>query len=245
MFFGIGNNMVKSLRYWMRALGLTIEGGTSGVKLSPMGELVAKYDPYIENPFTLWLMHSYIAKNKGDATSWYMYFNYCDANDLEKHQIYTILLRKITQYAGEQKFSEKSLNSDIDVLLNMYSKNKIKSDPEDKNISPFSQLALIKNTDGKYTKNHPDRRIFSEFVVLYELENMLDGREGLSIDEAVNGENGLAKIYNLTSVMANEYFDRLDAAGYIRVVRTAGLDMIYPVKMSGALKVAEEYYKNC
>lgn len=243
--FGIGNNMVKSLRYWMRALGLTIEGGTSGVKLSPMGELVAKYDTYIENPFTLWLMHSYIAKNKGDATSWYMYFNYCDANDLEKHQIYTILLRKITQYAGEQKFSEKSLNSDIDVLLNMYSKNKIKSDPEDKNISPFSQLALIKNTDGKYTKNHPDRRIFSEFVVLYELENMLDGREGLSIDEAVNGENGLAKIYNLTSVMANEYFDRLDAAGYIRVVRTAGLDMIYPVKMSGALKVAEEYYKNC
>lgn len=243
--FGIGNNMVKSLRYWMRALGLTIEGGTSGVKLSPMGALVAKYDPYIENPFTLWLMHSYIAKNKGDATSWYMYFNYCDANDLEKHQIYTILLRKITQYAGEQKFSEKSLNSDIDVLLNMYSKNKIKSDPEDKNISPFSQLAMIKNTDGKYTKNHPDRRIFSEFVVLYELENMLDGREGLSIDEAVNGENGLAKIYNLTSVMANEYFDRLDAAGYIRVVRTAGLDMIYPVKMSGALKVAEEYYKNC
>ena len=243
--FGIGNNMVKSLRYWMRALGLTIEGGTSGVKLSPMGKLVAKYDPYIENPFTLWLMHSYIAKNKGDATSWYMYFNYCDANDLEKHQIYTILLRKITQYAGEQKFSENSLNSDIDVLLNMSSKNKIKSDPEDKNISPFSQLALIKNTDGKYTKNHPDRRIFSEFVVLYELENMLDGREGLSIDEAVNGENGLAKIYNLTSVMANEYFDRLDAAGYIRVVRTAGLDMIYPVKMSGALKVAEEYYKNC
>lgn len=243
--FGIGNNMVKSLRYWMRALGLTIEGGTSGVKLSQMGALVAKYDPYIENPFTLWLMHSYIAKNKGDATSWYMYFNYCDANDLEKHQIYTILLRKITQYAGEQKFSEKSLNSDIDVLLNMYSKNKIKSDPEDKNISPFSQLAMIKNTDGKYTKNHPDRKIFSEFVVLYELENMLDGREGLSIDEAVNGENGLAKIYNLTSVMANEYFDRLDAAGYIRVVRTAGLDMIYPVKMSGALKVAEEYYKNC
>lgn len=51
-----------------------------------------------------------------------------------------------------KKFSEKSLNSDIDVLLNMYSKNKIKSDPEDKNISPFSQLAMIKNTDGKYTK---------------------------------------------------------------------------------------------
>lgn len=70
------------------------------------------------------------------------------------------MLREITQYASGQKFSEKSLSNDIDVLLNMYSKNKIKSDPEEKNISPFSQLALIKNVDGKYTKKHPDRRIF-------------------------------------------------------------------------------------
>lgn len=243
--FGIGSNMVKSLRYWMRALGLIVNGGSDGVKLSPMGELIAKYDPYIENPYTLWLMHSYIAKNKEEATSWYMYFNYCDANDLEKSEIYTILLRRITQYTAGQKFSEKSLSSDIDVLLNMYSKSKLKSDPEDKNNSPFSQLALIKNVDGRYTKNHPDRRIFSEFVVLYELENMMKGHDGLSIDDVVNGENGLAKIYNLTSVMANEYFDRLDAAGYIRVVRTAGLDMIYPVRMHGALKTIEEYYKNC
>ena len=37
--FGIGNNMVKSLRYWMRAFGLIIEGGSAGVSLSPMGKL--------------------------------------------------------------------------------------------------------------------------------------------------------------------------------------------------------------
>ena len=61
--------MVKSLRYWMRAFGLIIEGGSAGVLLSPMGRLIAKYDPYIENPYTLWLMHSYIAKNKEEANS--------------------------------------------------------------------------------------------------------------------------------------------------------------------------------
>lgn len=242
--FGIGSNMVKSLRYWMRVLGLTVERGSAGVSLSPLGTLIEKYDPYIENPYTLWLMHSCIAKNKAEATSWYMYFNRCDANDLDKNQIYSILWREINQYVAGQKFSDKSLSSDIDVLLNMYSKNKVKSDPEDKNVSPFSQLALIKNVDGKYSKNHPDRRIFSEFIVLYELECMMEDRESLSIEEVVNGEAGLAKIYNLTSVMANEYFDRLDAAGYIRVVRTAGLDMIYPVNMRGALTTAEDYYKN-
>ena len=131
------------------------------------------------------------------------------------------------------------------MLLNMYSKNKEESDPEDKNVSPFSQLALIRNMDGRYIKNHPNKKNFSEMIVLYELVLMSKDSEGVSIEEAVHGENGLANIYNLTSVMANDYFDRLDAAGYIHVNRTAGLDMIYLVNKIKALDVLENYYKNC
>ena len=43
--FGIGSNMVKSLRYWMRAYGLTIEKGAAGAELTERGKLIAKYDP--------------------------------------------------------------------------------------------------------------------------------------------------------------------------------------------------------
>lgn len=243
--FGIGSNMVKSLRYWMRAFGLTIENGSAGTELTQLGKLIAEYDPYLENPFSLWIMHSCISKNKEEATTWFMYFNHCDADDLTKNEIEAILLREVKKYAVGQSFSEKSLSSDVDVLLNMYSKNKEKSDPEDKNVSPFSQLALIKNMDGRYIKNHPNKKNFSEMIVLYELVLMSKDSEGVSIEEAVHGENGLANIYNLTSVMANDYFDRLDATGHIRVNRTAGLDMIYLVKKIKALDVLEDYYKNC
>lgn len=243
--FGIGSNMVKSLRYWMRAFGLTTENGSAGTELTEMGELIAEYDPYLENPFSLWIMHSCISKNKEDATTWFMYFNRCDADDLTKNEIEAILLREVKKYAAGQSFSEKSLCSDVDVLLNMYSKNKEKSDPEDKNVSPFSQLALVKNIDGKYIKSHPNKKIFSEMIVLYELVLMAKDSEGVSIEKAVHGENGLANIYHLTSIMANDYFDKLDAAGYIQVNRTAGLDMIYLVKKIKALDVLEYYYKNC
>ena len=242
--FGIGSNMVKSLRYWMRALGLIEENGTLGVKFTGLGELVAKYDPYIEKNFTLWLLHAYIAKNREEATTWYMYFNHCDADDLEKEQIAAILMRETKKYANGQKFSEKSLYNDIDVLLNMYSKNKDKSDPEDKNDSPFAQLQLMKNFEGKFQKNHPDRKYFSEYIVLQELAYMLGGRNSISIEDAVYSENGLANIYNLTGIVANDLFDRLDASGFIRVDRTAGLDMIYPVKALKAEKIIEYYYKN-
>lgn len=240
--FGVGSNMVKSIRYWMKAVGLTKDNGT---ELSELGELVAKYDTYLEKDFTLWLLHSNIAKNIEEATTWYMYFNRCDADDLGKDEIEAILLREVTKYANGQKFSEKSLKNDVDVLVNMYSKTKEKYDPEDKNVSPFVRLGLVKKYDGKYIKSHPDKRLLNEQVVLYELAQRLEGRDSVSIEEAIDSEKGLSKIFNITSVMANGILDRLDAEGYIRVDRTAGLDMIYPVKTISARNVVLDYYTNC
>ena len=240
--FGIGSNMVKSLRYWIKVLGLTNEKGS---ELSDLGKLIAEKDPYLENRFTWWILHSNIAKNKEEATTWYMYFNRCDADDLDKSQVEHILLREIKKYANGQSFSEKSLGNDIDVLLSMYGNRKDNSDPEDKNISPFVDLHLVKNIDGKYVKTHPNFKTFPEAIVLYEIAELLDGEDGVSIEDVIDGENGLAKIYHLTPVMANELLDRLDTEGYIRVDRTAGLDMIYPSNMLDAISIIEKYYENC
>ena len=44
-------------------------------------------------------------------------------------------------------------------------------------------------------------------------------------------------------VLANELLDRLDAAEYIRVDRTAGLDMIYRTKAFTTESVMADYYK--
>lgn len=70
------------------------------------------------------------------------------------------------------------------------------------------------------------------------------GNEGISIEEVLFGEKGIVKIYNLSSVMANDYLDRLDTAGYIRVDRTAGLDMIYPVRELNPRNIIEDFYEN-
>ena len=242
--FGIGSNMVKSLRYWMKAFGLMSEKSSTGAQLTEIGKLIQKYDLYLEQSFSLWIMHSYIAKNIENATTWFMYFNRCDAVELEKSEIEAIILREVKKYAAGQKFSQKSLSNDIDVLLNMYSKNTDKYDPEEKKHSPFLQLELIKNTSGKYIKNRPNKKNFSELLVLYELLLMMGESQNISIEKAIWGEKGLNRIYNLTNVMANEYFDRLDAAGYIRVDRTAGLDMIYLIQDMNAIDVLEKYYKS-
>ena len=71
---------------------------------------------------------------------------------------------------------------------------------------------------------------------------MLNGTESLAIDDLINGEKGLNKIYNISSVVANDYLDKLDAAGFLRVDRTAGLDMIYPQVKLDPDSILEDYY---
>ena len=44
--------------------------------------------------------------------------------------------------------------------------------------------------------------------------------------------------------MVNEILDKLDDAGYIKVDRTAGLDMIYFIREIESTEVIEEYYRN-
>ena len=68
-------------------------------------------------------------------------------------------------------------------------------------------------------------------------------RDQISIDEAFNTDNGIIKIYQITAVQANEYLDMLESMGYIRVNRTAGLDMIY--KINDEMKpenIIRDYY---
>lgn len=241
--FGIGNNMVKSLRYWLKAFGLVTEKGASGASLSECGKVVREYDAYFEDIFTLWVLHSNIVHNCDDATIWYLFFNKCCIEDMGKEQIVHILTRELNKYTNNASFSERSLRSDVDVLLSMYGKIREIVDPEDKNISPFAQLDLIKNVDGMFSKSQPDRRKVSEWNVLYELSRYLNEKEFISIDDISEGVGSISSIYQIGSVAINEYLDKLDTMGYIRVDRTAGLDIIYKVSDMSQESVMRAYYE--
>lgn len=68
---GVGRVMIKSMRYWASALGIAKESKTSqGVllKITPLGKLIKKYDPYFQNIGTLWLLHRNLTKLDSEAT---------------------------------------------------------------------------------------------------------------------------------------------------------------------------------
>ena len=242
--FGIGSNMVKSLRFWMKAFGLT-EDVKGGVCLSDLGSIIKKHDLYIEDVFTLWILHSNIIKNNETATSWYIFFNKFDALEFEKEDAFQVMKHELSKInVDEKSISDRSLNADVDVLLGMYSKSKEVVDPEDKSSSPFAQLGLIKHVDSKkYLRTNPDKRLINEYLVLYELEERFEKADSLSIATLMEGENSLAAIYHISSIDVNRYLDKLQDEEYILINRTAGLDVIYKVKDISKIEVLEKYYK--
>jgi hypothetical protein len=74
--FGVGKNMVSSMKHWALVAGI-IEEVESGYRATQLGELLMGdegLDPYLESPASLWLIHWHIASNLHRATTWYWAF---------------------------------------------------------------------------------------------------------------------------------------------------------------------------
>lgn len=237
---GVGNNMVKSIKYWMLAMGLIGEDQRNGAELTELGKMIYKYDPFLEDDLSLWLLHSFIAKNAFRSTVWYLFFNKCQTEEFTKEELFAVLKKELIAYAETDAFPDSSLRDDIDVMLNMYSKDIVNDDPEDKNKCPFASLKLIRKEHDVYYRQQPDMRHFRDEIILYELGKIFETENFVSIDYVAELA---ANIYHLSRVAVNNILDRLDNAGYITVNRTAGLDEIYPNDKISVDKIIEDYYK--
>lgn len=59
---GVGPNMAKSIRYWLKTMNLTEDKPKEGTKLTELGRIILTGDPYLEDIFTIWLLHCQIVK---------------------------------------------------------------------------------------------------------------------------------------------------------------------------------------
>ena len=222
---GVGSNMAKAIRYWLKAGKFMEEPPKEGAKLTDIGQIIFKEDKYLEDIFSLWIFH---------------------INEFSKEDLMNILLEKLTPLAEEKAIPERSLRDDISVLLNMYVKEKQQNyDPEENKISPFAQLGLLKKDRNNYIKTQPDKDKLCDDAVLYSLIKFFEKKEvdSIGIDELLNSPMSPGRILNLKRMALNEYLDHLEGQGYLTVNRTAGLDMVYLKKKIGLKEVVSNYYK--
>ena len=75
--FGVGKNMVVSMRHWGKATGIIEEPGPHTVRTTRLGRFLfgkEGHDQYMEHPATLWLIHWQIVA-KPEKTTWFWAFS--------------------------------------------------------------------------------------------------------------------------------------------------------------------------
>lgn len=243
---GVGANMAKSIRYWLKACKLTIDKPVKAPCLSNFGQKVFKYDPYLEQDFTLWCIHINLAGNLELATTWYLFFSlYEELEEFSKEELFGILKERLKRLLDGEDFSERSLEEDIRVLLQMYSRERMeKEDPEDKKICPLEKLGIIRKTGNTYKKTEPNLNRISPEVLWYYLQSHFQEGEAIQMEELYGGPEGVAGVLGISRTVLGEYLDILAGYGYVDVNRTAGLDMVYITSALTGEEVAEQVYQN-
>lgn len=241
---GVGPNMAKSLRYWMRCAKLLKEKGKDGVYLSELGEKLKEKDSYLEDVFSLWLLHCNIVKNQEQATAWNIFFNDYDEMEFTREGLEREMLKKVKELEGIGDFSEKSVENDCEALLRMYvKKSDRESDPEEKNISPFGKFELLKQKGKYYWKNQPALHMLPAEIIWYLLGDCVSEENSVSIDDLLVMPESPGNILNLKRTGLVEKLEELEAKGYIAMNRTAGLDMVYLVEKKTGAEIVETYFE--
>lgn len=252
MRLGVGKNMVISIRYWCHAFKI-LENDT----LTKFGQCLLSddgWDPFIENPATLWLLHWNLLKPTCHAAAWYFTFNIFRKPEFLQDELFNALY-DYKPIMTQRNIAESSLKKDITCILRMYveqstSKAGVSEDSLD---CPFTQLGLI-HTAGD--SRHFTFRIGNksnlppEIVVVACLQyasNLLGHEETISISRLVYDSGSPGMVFKLSeSAMCDAIEQVATRWNAIELSDTAGLiQMSFTSEPANlAEQILENYYNN-
>ena len=248
---GIGANMVKALRYWLQAVGLTEEPskGKRDQHFTALGRMIYEHDTYIEELGTLYLLQYELASQKEEATAWYFFFNEFSMSEFSKEDYVAALEKYIKMEESDNSVASRSLSDDFTCIINTYlpryKSNPTKVSPENNIDCPFGELGLVDILNKRkktYKKSIPASDTLNPWVALAVIVDNADGRTEISLNELLNAPCNIGRVFNLDSVTMLDVLYRIEKLGLIKINRTAGLDVINLLEDLSFLDCVQNYY---
>lgn len=231
IYLGVGANMVASVKYWLETADI-IKRNSRDIQLSEFGELISKYDCYLESPFVWEMIHFNIVNNKEQAPLFNFLFNCIGSHDsfteasFENDYFQDCRSRK-------EAVNEKYVKDDFSVLIRSYVSSVLTLDPEENTNCPLTSLKLVEQPErGQYRKRSISLDIFDPRIIYFLLLQCAKRRATISFDEFANHLNGPCNLFNLNPNSLMSELILLSKMGYLNVSRTAGLNSILLLKKS-------------
>ena len=152
--YGLGQNMAKSLSFWMRACNIVNENTDKQKVFTDFAEVYfgeKGIDPYLEKIETIWVLHWYLVHASKRTSTWFWFFNFFDKKMFERHELIADIMAQCTRKGphATKAVSEAAVKRDVDCFIKSYLGNlNNKASSEDTLESPFTELGLFRKGSG-------------------------------------------------------------------------------------------------
>mgnify|MGYP001091545341 CR=1 FL=1 len=214
---GVGKNMVSSIRFWLRAFGLSIyDKNNSNESVSTIAHHIFGkdgFDPYLENIASIWLLHYFLIKTKRSSI-YSLVFNKFRKERIEftKNSLQEFLIRTCQEKGIN--YNENTIKKDAGVFIRNYLRptvKEIKGQKREQNIEEdFSALLIdldllhetirIGDKFKWYKIENTERKNLAPEIVLFSiLDNPLyENTSSISFTSLLNDPDSIGSIYALS-----------------------------------------------
>jgi hypothetical protein len=234
--FGVGKNMVSSIRHWALACEIIKEDDGIGYRTTELGDLLFGdngLDPYQEHPSTSWLIHWKLAGEGVRSTTWKWLFNYVIEPTLESESLHANLI----SFAEENKYkvANATLKRDIECCLRAYVPRFGADSPEEISDSVLGELGLIHQIGkGSFEFKRGEKQSLSDYIFAYCLINFWEryspSTQTLSFESIAHEIGSPGRVFKLDEESVSERVQNLaditknqliwsDTAGMRQVIR--------------------------
>lgn len=146
--FGVGKNMVASMRHWANVSGIIAEpSGQKRIETTALGQTIFGengLDPFMENPATSWLIHWHLC-GRPTKTTWFWAFHHHPSISFERETLIT----GIKKLAEDREWTRAAVNTirrDVACFIRTYVALSAPGNAsyEDSLDSPLTELGLIR-----------------------------------------------------------------------------------------------------
>lgn len=234
--FGVGKNMVSSMRFWATACQIIKEDDDHNAYVTThIGDLLFDkeigLDPFCENPATTWLMHWFLASTPDKTSTWYYVFNKISHQNFDRDTLVDGI--KNMALDNGQKVSLATLKRDVDCCIRSYLPKAAGDSPEEMSEPLLGELGLIQqNAKGSFEFRRGAKRSLADGVFAYALldywQRLEHAGSVMAFDRVAHDYGSPGRVFKLDE---NAVADRLTALerlseGKIQWTEQAGIRQV-------------------
>ena len=255
---GVGKNMVQSIRHWCRVARLIKVDGYQQGRFVPttLGKAIFNekngFDPYLDDPATLWLIHWKISTNLDQATAWYWAFNILKKNQFDRDE-FTVDLYDWAklQNVSLRSVSNNTLQRDVNVFIRTYCHSRNTTDVLEESFDcPLVELNLISELpdSNEYEIQRGEKvtlpiEVFTATLIAFWVSRFNE-RDSLTFTDILTAPLSPGRIFKLDEDTLTLYLEQLEelTKRALQYDETADLKQVYRHRDINEMDLLKRYY---